>query len=80
MTGLAKAKRGEIYIHRHFMDERRTPLLCKVTRIAQGVAYYRPYYGVHEDGSEWLGSPYYVSLDKFWDSFNTPVNSGLCKL
>lgn len=63
-------KRGEIYQHRHFRyPASNKALLCKVTRIVSGVAYYRPHYGYHDDGSEWLGSPYYVDIRKFWQSF-----------
>jgi hypothetical protein len=65
----SKIKKGEIYTHRHYMDSERKPLQCKVTKIDRAVAYYRAYYGKHEDGSDWLGSPYYVELDRFWRSF-----------
>lgn len=57
-------KRGEYYLHRHYIDTNiDMPLRCKVTRIAQGVVYYRPHYGYHEDGSEWLGSPAYFPIE-----------------
>lgn len=64
-------ERGKIYLHRHYLDPDMSnkPLACKVTKIAQGVAYYRPYYGLHDDGSEWLGSPAYVPVESFGSSF-----------
>jgi hypothetical protein len=61
--------RGRIYLHRHYMGEDRKPLPCKVTKIAQGIPYYRPYYGLHDDGSEWLGRAWYVLVEKFGESF-----------
>jgi hypothetical protein len=32
------------------------PQVMVITRIAGGAVYYRPDYGVHEDGTKWLGS------------------------
>lgn len=63
--------RGKFYLHRNYRDPDMSgkPLACKVTRIAQGVAYYRPYYGLHDDGTEWLGAPAYVSVESFGKSF-----------
>lgn len=62
-------KRGDIFEHASFLSSahlpERVPLKCKVTKVAQGVVYYRPFYGVHEDGSEWLGAPSYTPLDRF---------------
>ncbi len=40
------------------------PAVMRVTRIAQGVIYYRPYYGKHDDGSLWLGAAAYFPLSR----------------
>ena len=58
-------KRGATFIHRRFMNADRTPLRCRITRIAQGVIYYRPDYGTHDDGTPWLGSPSYFPTTDF---------------
>ena len=56
-------KRGDIVKHRYYLDAEKLPekvaLKCKITAIRQGVIYYRPYYGLHDDGTEWLGSGSY---------------------
>ena len=51
-------KQGDIFTHRHWLDpdHSNAPLRCKVTKIARGMVYYRPYYGLHDDGTEWLGA------------------------
>lgn len=59
MAGIIAAgslKRGTIFEHRHWLDpQSNKPLRCKVTRVAMDTIYYRPHYGFHDDGSEWLG-------------------------
>jgi len=60
-------KRGAEFTHAHFMNCEREPLLCRVTRVAQGVVYYRPVYGKHDDGTDWLGSPAYIGVEDFQD-------------
>ena len=58
-----KPKVGDIMLHRRCLDgSNMQPLRCKITRIAQGVLYYRPHYGLHDDGTEWLGSATYCLL------------------
>jgi len=54
-------KQGERYISNVWMDADHNPLRIKVTRVTKHSIYYRPDYGLHEDGSEWLGSPHYIN-------------------
>jgi hypothetical protein len=61
-------KRGDILLHRHWITHDNAPLCCKITRIAQGVMYYRPYYGLHDDGTEWLGAPSYFPTEQ-WEKY-----------
>lgn len=56
-------KRGDIFTHRHWLNpETNQPLRCKITKVAGGTLYYRPHYGFHDDGSEWLGKPMYFPV------------------
>jgi len=48
---------GDVYLSKVWMGEDRQPLGLKVTRVAQGTVYVRPWYGLRDDGSEWLGAP-----------------------
>lgn len=66
-TGAGAApRRGATFRHPYYQNpSNNEQLLCKVTRIAYGVVYYRPVYGQHEDGSEWLGAPTYISVWPF---------------
>ena len=55
-------KRGEYYKSQVWLDphhyyDTAVPLIVKITRVTTGTLYYRPYYGRHDDGTEWLGSP-----------------------
>lgn len=59
-------KRGFLFAHRHFRDPAdNKPLRCKVTRVAQGVVYYRPIFARHDDGTSWYGSPAYIEEELF---------------
>jgi hypothetical protein len=58
--------KGAYFFHSKFLDPANgQSLRCKVTRIAQGTVYYRPHYGWHEDGKEWLGACSYFAVEKF---------------
>lgn len=58
-------KTGEYFEHRKWRDQMNDqPLRCKITRVAKGTVYYRPHYGWHDDGTEWLGSPIYFHVDQ----------------
>jgi hypothetical protein len=58
-------KVGQMFPSKIWLDpQTNQPLQIKITRIASGVVYYRPYYGLHDDGSEWLGSSAYFPLDQ----------------
>lgn len=35
-------KRGTKFLHSKWLDENHLPLLCEVTRVAQGVVYWKP--------------------------------------
>jgi hypothetical protein len=35
-------KRGDTFIHKHWLDEHNNPLECVVTRVARGTVYWRP--------------------------------------
>ena len=55
-------KAGDFFEHTKwlsYLDNK--PLKCKITKVLKDYIYYRPYYGLHEDGSEWLGSCSYFS-------------------
>ena len=60
-------KRGDHFFHKHWLNAEKLGqnelLECVVTRVAKGVIYYRPYYGIHDDGTPWLGSPSYFAED-----------------
>lgn len=60
-------KHGLHFTHKRFLegDYSGKPLECKITKVTRSTVYFRPYYGIHEDGSEWLGNPWYVTLEKF---------------
>jgi hypothetical protein len=56
--------KGDHFIHKHWLNPATmTPMECVVTKIAQGVIYWRPYYGKHDDGEDWLGAPAYFQID-----------------
>jgi len=58
-------KVGMIFAHKKWLDPQVNgqALRCKVTKIAKGKIYYRPFYGRHADGSEWLGSPAFFAIE-----------------
>jgi hypothetical protein len=67
-------KRGMLFSHKHYIDPAdNKPLRCKVTRVAQGVVYYRPIYRKHDDGSEWCGGPSYISEAEFLTIVDQPT-------
>lgn len=58
-------KVGDRFEHKHFLNpETRQPLVGLVTRIAGGIVYYRPDYGLHDDGTPWLGSAAYFPVEQ----------------
>ena len=57
-------KRGETYISKIWMDHDRRPIPMRITKIVGKTIYYRPYYGKHDDGSDWLGSVAYFPLEQ----------------
>jgi hypothetical protein len=48
-------KRGDTFIHKHWLDELNNPLECFVTRVARGTVYWRPVGG---------GSPMCFGVDQ----------------
>lgn len=62
-----KAKPGLEFLHRRVLASDYSGCLqaFRVTKVAQGLVYYRPLYGKHDDGSDWLGSPAYIAAEKF---------------
>jgi hypothetical protein len=60
-----RLKTGNRYVSRVWLNPTdNSPLEMKVTRIAMGVVYYRPHYGLHDDGTEWLGAPASFPLEQ----------------
>ncbi len=55
---------GDFFVHVSWLDEKHRPLVCKVTRVARGVVYWRGYYGRNADGGDQLGSPMTFLLDE----------------
>lgn len=35
-------KRGDLFTHAHWLDANHRPLRCRVTRVADGVVYWKP--------------------------------------
>ena len=63
---IAQPKPGMRFRHKHFIEHNsRDPLPCVITRVALGVVYYRPDYGLHDDGTPWLGSAAYMTLPQW---------------
>ena len=59
-------KRGDIFIHKFWLNEKNEPLKCRVTKIQHGVIFYRPvdggkpaYFPI-EQAARYIGS--YLSL------------------
>ena len=64
--------RGDRFTHRYWLHPangpgERRPLLCIVTAVRGGWIYYRPDYGVHDDGTPWLGSAAKFGVDQVGD-------------
>jgi hypothetical protein len=59
-------KRGEYFEHRYWLrpDMSGAKLICKITKLTSYGIYYRPHYGWHDDGSEWLGRSAYFRRDR----------------
>jgi hypothetical protein len=58
-------KKGDRFTHKHWLNSATNkPLECVVTKVARGCVYYRADYGQHDDGTPWLGSPAYFSIDQ----------------
>ena len=55
---------GMKFFHKHYLTEdKKSPLKCKVTKIAQGVVYYRPIY--RNNDKIIYGKASYIDIDKF---------------
>lgn len=65
-----QVKPGQEYVHPRWLDDDRSPLRVRITRVAEGVAYYR---GVYADGS--TGACYFVpiSVASQWPRCIRPV-------
>lgn len=50
-------KPGDYFLHVHWLDANREPMVCKVTRVAEGCIYWRSYEGRDANGVEQLGGP-----------------------
>jgi hypothetical protein len=49
---------GQKFLSRVWLDPNTNkPATMKITKVEKGSIYYRPVYGTHDDGTEWLGSP-----------------------
>ena len=58
-------KRGTLFQHKHWLNPADgSPMVGVVTRVAQGVIYWRPHYGKHDDGTDWLGAPAYFPKEQ----------------
>lgn len=55
-------RRGARYESRIWLssDYTNRPAIMKITRIMHDRIYYRPDYGHHDDGTEWLGSAAWI--------------------
>ena len=63
-TPVPVLKRGVCFIHKRWLDgSNNQPLKCQITRIARGLMYYRADYGLHDDGTPWLGAPYFIAVE-----------------
>lgn len=51
-------KRGDLYRSTVWLNPDRSgeTLIMEITRVAAGTIYYRPVYGLHDDGTRWYGS------------------------
>lgn len=62
---IAEPTCGDYFVHVVWLDAEHRPLVCKVTRVARGVVYWRGYYGRSKtDNTESLGSPMTFLLDE----------------
>lgn len=61
-------KKGTKFLHSRYLDVSKLPekvqQLCVITAIRQGVIYYKPVYGTHDDGTPWLGSSTYFPKEQ----------------
>ncbi len=59
-------KKGETFQHKHFLNPNTNqPIVCKITAIRAGLVYFRPLYGVHEDGTDWLGASSFLTTTRW---------------
>lgn len=60
--------KGAKFYHKRILDvqkfDGKSPQLCVVTKIAQGVIYYRCDYGQHDDGTPWTGTGGYFPIEQ----------------
>jgi hypothetical protein len=56
-------KAGERYESKIWRQCSGDPLIVKITKVTKSAIYYRPDYGLHDDGTEWLGSPAWIQND-----------------
>lgn len=57
-------KKGETYLSNVWRNYDNQAIPMRITKIASGLVYYRPYYGKHDDGTDWLGSPAYFPIEQ----------------
>jgi len=63
INGIAMRK-DMVFFHKHYLTEdKKSSLKCKITKIEQGVVYYRPIY--FENGNQTLGKANYIEIEKF---------------
>ena len=77
MTAANQIYKGAYFTHSRWLDPDHSnqPMRCKVTRVARGLVYYRPHYGWHDDGTEWLGNPWKFGIedaDKYFSRQSSP--------
>jgi len=56
----ARIKVGSHYTSKVWLNTDGTPTIMQITRITKSAIYYRPYYGLHDDGTDWLGSSAWI--------------------
>ena len=58
-------KAGERYVSKVWIShENHQPITVKITKVTSSAIYYRPDYGLHNDGTEWLGSCAWITPDQ----------------
>lgn len=69
--------KGFRFLHSRVIDpdlEGKQPQLFEVTKVASGMAFYRPVYRGRKEGAEWLGSLQYCPISEFskWCKHTNP--------